>query len=250
MNISLFINISFERGKPLKLIQQDYSLYVTDASAAHQQKTTMIKMNSQLISAVRVLMGQTTELELSPSPKHLIWADIPKITISFIFCRYQQVIKLGRVLLRDYPNGGSALVSINWFVGLASISLSKERGIRHHGMRTLARRCLKNVDRMCTITPDTWLGKLKLLQAEVSSISSRRHTHTVRKYLCAIAIADSSKNPFEGAMAHERYGRYLRHCRDLPNSLSHLRMASSLYLEWNAYQKVAMLEDEIKKVIL
>jgi hypothetical protein len=95
---------------------------------------------------------------------------------------------------------------------------------------------------------DYCLAKLTLIEAEVSSLSPRRHAKTVRKYLIAIALADSSNNPFEKAVAHERYGRYLAERGDVSRSLSQLRLACSSYHEWNAYRKVELLREEIARI--
>ena len=239
---------SFETGRPLQQIDQDYNQYITTVLISHHQMSTMILINGLLISLVRVLLGKRTGIEFSPVSNAHRWADAHKITLSAIFCQYQEVVKLGKTFLKAIPYEQFDLVSVYLYVGIANIALFKECGMRYRGMIMFARRCLKKIDRICTSATDYSLGRLTLLEAELSSISLRRHGNTVRKYLYAIGLADSSKNPFEGAFAHERYGRYLCEYGDVPKSLSHLHKACALYHEWNAYRKAEMVEEEIETI--
>ena len=91
---------------------------------------------------------------------------------------------------------------------------------------------------------------MTLQHAELSSITSHNHERTVQNYLSAIALAELSGNLFEGALAHEWYSRYLRKHGDGQGSLTHLRIAISLYQEWNAYRKVDILRNEIENVVV
>ena len=134
------------------------------------------------------------------------------------------------------------------FVGIANVALFKATGMRNQGLRITARRYLKKIFRIIPTATDYGLCKLTLLQAEMSSLSPRRHVKTVRKYLVAIAFADSSNNFFEKAVALERYDRYLAELGDVSRSLSQLRLACSSYRDWNAYSKVELLQEEIDRI--
>ena len=199
---------------------------------------------SPLLLTMRSLIGEEMELQHQPNHNKLNWAEAQKITLAVIFCDYEQAVQLGSIF-QEYPYEGYDLALLYAFVGIANVALFKATGMSRPRLRLAARRCLKKVDRVCPATTDYGIGKLMLLQAEVSSLSSRRHARTVRKYLIAIALADSSNNLFEKAVAHERYGRYLAERGDMSSSLSQLRLACSSYYEWNAYRKVDMLQQEI-----
>ena len=244
----MFIVLSFQLGKPLEQIERDYNRYVADVLVAQHQKNTLVQLSNSQISIVRFLMGVTTEIESTVIRNQLSWADAQRITISFILCDYTHVVKLGRIFIEDYPYEGYDLAMLFMFVGIANVALFKVTRMRYRRMCKAARQCLKKLDRICSWATESCLGKLTLLQAELSSVSRRQHESTVRSYLLAIAFADSRKNLFETARAHERYGRYLGECGDVAKSLTHLRMACSLYGEWNAYRKVDMLSEEVEKI--
>ena len=249
LNASFYIFLSFEIGQSLEHIDQDYKRLIADESCVDHRMNTTLVMMRPFISMVHILMGKATEFESNALQNRLNWADAHKITVALLFGHYKQAVQLGQAFFQGYPMEQFDLASIYLFVGIANVALFKQTGRRKFGMCAVARKLLKKIDRICTTAKDYCLGKVTLLQAEISSTLSRNHERTVRKYLVAIALADSSKNPFEGAMAHERYGRYLGEHGDLKASVSHLRIACSLYQEWNAYRKVDLLQGELNSMV-
>jgi hypothetical protein len=248
INIATYLYFSFDAGKPLEQLTQDERLFIQDVSYRHKDST--ILMTIPLFETVNKLMGLEPRLELDHPSKEssLNWGYSQTVIVSFIFCDYRRSVKYSRPCFKEHPYDGFDLATVYGFIGMANIALYKQTGKRYLGMRTLARRCEKKIKHVCKFAPEYCLGKLSLLQAEISSLSRMRHHNTVLKYLTAIAVADSSKHLLEGALAHERYGRYLTDYGDLSSSLTHLRMACSLYREWNAYAKADMLQDEIDKM--
>ena len=247
--MSLFMFFAFELGKQLEQIEQDYNRYVADELVAHHRKNSLVLLNVSTISSVRLLMGKTTQFESSPISHETYWEHGQKVKVAVIFCQYENAVKLGRLFLEGFPYEGFDIATFYWLVGIANMALFKETGMRNRLLLMAARRCLKKIDCICSTAVEYCLGKLSLLQAELSSISSRYHRRTVRKFLISIGLAESAKNPYEGALAHERYGRYLSELGDAHGSLSQLRISCSLYLEWNAYRKVEMLREEIEQIV-
>ncbi|KAI2506879.1 hypothetical protein MHU86_7564 [Fragilaria crotonensis] len=245
MNALLYLYFSFESGKPLKQLEEEHQRYII--SVVNKHKNATILMINPLFSTVRVLIGEASELEHEAGHNKLNWVEAQRIVLAVIFCDYKEAVLLGRVF-QEYPYEGYDMAVLYLFLGIANVALFKAKGMRNQRLRITARHCLKKIDRICPSTTDYCLGKLTLLQAEVSSLSSRRHVETVRKYLIAISLADSSNNHFERAVAHERYGRYLAERGDLSSSLTHLRHACSSYQEWNAYRKVEVLQEDISKI--
>ena len=248
VNLSLFLFKSFESGKNLIQIEQDYNRYIPDVLVAHHQKNTMILMSSPFRSTVRILMGKAKEFEPYRTHVRLNWAEVQKIFIAIILCRYEEAVKLGHAFLQNcvHPYEELNLASVYVFVGIANIALFKETGMRNQSLRSAAIRCLKKVDHISTLAPDFCLATLTLLQAEMSSMSPHRHRYTSSKYLASIALANSAKNLFYGALANERYSRYLWEYGDKSLSLAHRRSACSIYEEWDAFLKVQMLQEEIE----
>lgn len=244
----MYLFYLFESGKPLKQLEEESQRYITGAAFKYKN-STILKMISPMLSMVRVLLGDTSEWEYGPHHNSLNWAEANQITLAVIFCDYKEAVRLGRVF-RELPYEGYDLALLYVLVGIANAALFKATGRRKVSLCIAARRCLKKIDRVCPVATDDCLGKLTLLQAEVSSLSSHRHVETVRKYRIAITLADSSNNLLEKAMAHERYGRYLAERGDVSSSLSQLRLACSSYHEWNAYGKVEALQEEITKISL
>lgn len=248
INISMYLFYSFESGKPLKQLKEESQRFITRSEYKYKN-STILKMISPMLSMVRVLIGDTSEWENVPHHNKLNWAEADQITLAVIFCDYKDAVRLGRAF-REFPYEGYDLALLYLLVGIANVALFKATGMRKQRLRIAARRCLKKIDRVCPVATDDCLGKLTLLQAEVSSLSSRRHVKTVRKYRIAITLANSSNNLLERSLAHERYGRYLGERGDVSSSLSQLRLACSSYHEWNAYRKVEALQEEINKVAI
>jgi hypothetical protein len=220
INVSMYLFYSFESGKPLKQLEEESQRYIT-AAAYKYKNSTILKMISPMLSMVRVLIGDTSEWEHGPNQNKLNWAEAHKITLAVVFCDYKEAVQLGRVF-QELPYEGYDLALLYLLVGIANVALFKATGMRKQRLRIAASRYLKKVDRVCPAATDDCLGKVTLLQAEVSSLSSHRHVKTVRKYRIAISLANSSNNPFERAVAHERYGRYLAERGDMSTSLSQL----------------------------
>ncbi|KAI2506875.1 phosphorelay sensor kinase [Fragilaria crotonensis] len=206
MNALLYLYFSFESGKPLKQLEEEHQRYII--SVVNKHKNATILMINPLFSTVRVLIGEASELEHEAGHNKLNWVEAQRIVLAVIFCDYKEAVRLGRVF-QEYPYEGYDMAVLYLFLGIANVALFKAKGMRNQRLRITARHCLKKIDRICPSTTDYCLGKLTLLQAEVSSLSSRRHVETVRKYLIAISLADSSNNHFERAVAHERYGGIL-----------------------------------------
>jgi hypothetical protein len=99
--------------------------------------------------------------------------------------------------------------------------------------------------RFCRSTMEYCLSKLTLLEAEVSSVLHHDHSKAVQKFVNTISLADSKNNIFEAAFARERYARYLLSVGDHTSALTFFQSSCRLYNEWNAYGKVALLEEEI-----
>jgi hypothetical protein len=246
INITTYLYFSFDSGKPLERLIQDERLYIKDVSYRHKDST--ILMTIPLFETVNKLMGLETELDRPSNQNSLNWGNSQTVILSFIFSDFQRAVKYGQPCFKEHPYDGFDLATVYGFIGMANIALYKQTGKRYLRMRAVARRCERKISDVCKFAPEYCLGKLSLLQAEISSLSRMRHQNTVVKYLIAIAVADSSKHLFEGALAHERYGRYLNEHGELSSSLSQLRIACSLYREWNAYVKADMLQDEIDKM--
>lgn len=248
INVSLYMFLSFGLGKPLAQLEAERILYIEEAASRHENSTVL--MYFPLFGVVYQLMGIESEPERPPNALiSFNWAEYQKVTVAFILCDYEEAVKVGRQCSNDSPYEGFDIAMFDLFFGLANVAFFKQTGKRDLRLLADARRSVKRIDRICKHATDYCLGKLSLLQAELSSLSRRKHQNTVRKYMIAIALADSKKRLFEGAVAHERYGRYLAECGEAPSSLSHLGMACSLYREWNAYRKVDMLQDEIDKMV-
>ncbi len=247
MNASLYLFFSFESGKPLKLLEEEHQRYIISAVNKHKEAT--ILMINPLLSTVRTLIGETSESDHQAGLNKLNWFEAQRIILAVIFCDFKEAVHLGRIF-QEYPYEGYDMALLYLFIGIANVALFKVTGMRNRRLCITARQCLKKIDRVCPSTTDYCLAKLTLLQAEVSSLSWRRHVKTVRKYLIAIALADSSNNFFEKAVAYERYARYLAERGDMSSSLSQLRLACSSYQEWNAYRKVEMLQEDIRKIAL
>jgi hypothetical protein len=245
VNVLIYLYFTFESGKPLKQLDEECQQYI--GAVAKKYKLPTILAISPLLSSIRFLIGGQSEVEHQPHDNKLNWAEGNRVILAVIFCDYKEAVRLGRVF-QEYPYEGYDLALLYMFVGIANIALFKSTGMRNQRLRIAARRCLMKINRVCPSGTDYCLAKLTLMQAEVSSLSPRRHAKTVRKYLIAIALADSSNNVFEKAVVHERYGRYLAERGDLSHSLSQLRLACSSYHEWNAYYKVELLQEEIGRI--
>jgi len=241
----LYIYYSFYKGKPLSVLAEKRAVYIEQVANVHKEAT--ILMSSPLFYTIDHLMGLESVYSLHHKVDNLSWSQYQTIIIEFIQGDFKNAVLAGRQC-NQVPYAGFNLALFYMFEGLANLALFKESGKR--GLVAFARRRLKTLDRISKQAAENCLGNFLLLEAELSSLSPRNHKDTVRKYLCAIGLADSTKSLFEGAVAHEHYGRYLQSCGKktaAASSLSHLQTACSLYRQWNAYPKADALQSEINK---
>jgi predicted ATPase len=244
MNVTLYTYYAFDTGKPLAALEQERKKYIEDIGSRQHNETTIL-IHSPLSKVMRQLMGIEELDDLSVTPDHALnWPDHSKMKICFILCDYENAVEYGRKCRHFLPYAAVDVSSYFMVEGLACLALYKQ-GMRKQNLVRVAARNLKQLDRLSKSATEYCLGKFTLLEAEFSSLSLRNHRDTVRKYTLAVAFADSRASLFQGAIAHERFGRYLNESGDKLEALEHLRKACSLYEEWNAYRKVNMLQAEI-----
>jgi hypothetical protein len=166
-----------------------------------------------------------------------------------LFCildgNYQEAAELGRLFFRQFPIEMFDFISYYMLVGVANIALFMQTGRRRHYLIIKARHYRKQIIRICRTAMDYCLSRLKILEAELSTISRRDLSQTMQKFSIAISLADSKNHVFEAAFARERYARFLLARGKYALSLMFFQSSCRLYQEWNAYRKVTFLEEEI-----
>lgn len=245
---ALYLLHSFDKGKPLSALAQDRAVYIEQATSLQQESTVL--QSSPLFYTIDRLMGVESVYSFDFKIEGIYWVHYQIVTIAFIEGDYEKAVLAGRKCNNSaYDSFDIALVYM--FEGLANLAWFKETGKR--GLVSVARRRLKTLDRISKLAVDNCLCKFLVLQAELSSLSPSNHADTVRHFLCAIALADSTKSLLEGAVAHELYGRYMGSCGKKASaacSLLHLQTACSLYRQWNAYPKADALQNEIDQKVI
>ena len=252
INILLYVYFLYDSGFPLKQVEQEYQVYVNILSSKHSNSTILLQ--TRFMETVQNLMSSECDVGISASENPVQvgvkLSETIKIMIALIYGEYQRALELGRAYFRQSPFVLYDFATFYMFLGIANISLFKQKGRRDLSMLISARYYLKQIDRICKSTPNYCLGKLALLKAEISSISHRRNDRTVRQYLIAISLANSKHHLFEGAFANERYARYLLARGDLDSAKTYLLESCSLYREWNAFRKADLLQLELNELDL
>eukprot|EP00541_Cyclophora_tenuis_P018614 CAMPEP_0116575180 /NCGR_PEP_ID=MMETSP0397-20121206/19813_1 /TAXON_ID=216820 /ORGANISM="Cyclophora tenuis, Strain ECT3854" /LENGTH=124 /DNA_ID=CAMNT_0004104041 /DNA_START=3 /DNA_END=374 /DNA_ORIENTATION=- len=104
---------------------------------------------------------------------------------------------------------------------------------------------------MARIAPHYCLSKLRLLQACLFSVSSRKKHIVVQQFMVAIALAQLNGSFCDEAVACEQYGRYLLGDNGDSDSrsegLAQLRRACAVFRRWSANRKAEMLENELNQ---
>jgi hypothetical protein len=246
MNASLYLLYSFDCGKPLSVVAQDRATYIEQVPNRHKDARSL--PSSALFYTIDQLMGVESIYSLESNTKGVQWAEYQRVVLAFMEGDCRKAASIAQQC-DEVPYEGYDLALYHMFCGLSNIAYFRESGKR--GLVAAARRYLKILDRTSKQAADNCLCRFLLLDAEVSSLSPRKHKDTVRKYLCAIGLADSTKSLFQGAVAHELYGRYLERSHSKAtatvSSLTHLEKACSLFREWDANPKADMLQLEIDK---
>lgn len=240
----MYLLYSFESGKPLSVVAKDRAIYIENVPKRHKDATNL--PSSAFFYTIDRLMGCESIYSLEINEQNRQWAEYKRVLIAFIEGDHVTASSIAQKC-DQLPFVGFDLATYQMFCGLSNIAYFRESGKR--GLVAAARRYLKILDRTSRQAADNCLSRFLLLDAEVSSLSPRKHKDTVRKYICAIGLADSTKSLFQGAVAHELYGRYLGKCHDKAtmtvSSLAHLEKACSLFREWDANPKADKLRREI-----
>jgi hypothetical protein len=182
MNILFYVYFLFDSGYPLKHVEQQYIAYVETLSSKYSNST--ILMETRLIESIQNLMSSECDVGISSLEKPIEvgvkLAETMKIMVALIYGEYQRAVELGNSYFRQSPFILYDFATFYMFLGIANISVFKQKGRRDFSMLISARCYLKKIDRICKSTPIYCLGKLSLLKAEISSVYSRRNDRTVR----------------------------------------------------------------------
>jgi hypothetical protein len=242
----------YDSGKPLKQVEQEYQVYVKTLSTKHSDSTILLQ--TRFLETIQNLMASDCDACICPlerpSQVGIKLLEVFKVMTAIIYGEYQQALKLGRAFCTQSSIKFHDFATLYMLLGLANISLFKQNGKRDLQMLISARYYLKQIDQICKSTPTYCLGKLALLKAEIFSISPRYHQKAVRQYLIAISFADFRHHLYEGAIANERYARYLLAQGCLDSVKAYMRQSCSLYREWNVYRKADLLQSEIDELEL
>jgi predicted ATPase len=247
INIFNYLYFLFDSGAPLEKVKEEYRMYAEELSHKHSNST--IFMQTSFVDTIDQLMVNQAFSKQSTSrlPKGAVlnFDASMKILLSILNGDYQQAVDVGHLFFKQYPIEIFDYISFYMLVGVANVAVFKETGkIRAH-LIIAARYYKKHLNRVCRSAIHFCLSKLKLLEAELSSVLHYDHSRTTQCFTIAISLADSKNHIFEAAFARERFARYLLSRGDHTSSMTYFQSSCRLYHKWNAYSKVALLEEEI-----
>ena len=103
INISMYLYLSFESGKPLKQREDENERYIIAGGVSNKHRNSTIMMISPLLSKVCILIGGQSESEHHTNHNKLNWAKAQKLILAVIFgdCE-EEAVRLGRVF-QEYP---------------------------------------------------------------------------------------------------------------------------------------------------
>lgn len=178
------------------------------------------------------------------------------LVVCYVLGRYEQAVSHGTAsrIIFEVPFQAATVATYMLFEGLATVALYRENTMSNRKDRKLlqvARRHCRSLDRMSRTAPYFVLGKLYLLQAELSSLKRKQDSTTERLFLSAKAfLAQPNQSTLEAAVASERFGDYFVNRRGPTNSSQarmNFKQAQALYAKWGAHEKCKSLKQMLSR---
>jgi hypothetical protein len=137
------------------------------------------------------------------------------------------------------PNFCSVTELVN---GLCHISHARH----HKGRAFYASKCSHRLRRWAKHQPYNFLGKHKLLEAELASLRSKDEDTVFSLYFEAISLFKESGSLFGYALGNELFGKHLLRIADTDNARKYIQNSLTAYNEWGALGKERHLEQELR----
>jgi predicted ATPase len=174
-----------------------------------------------------------------------------KLILSYTFGDYikaEQCAK-GCQSLIDNPFGATDLVMVFFFDALTAIEMSRlSTRFRRFAFLARAKKRLARIKTWAKYSPKNFLGKQKLVEAELAAANKAMHSSCLAKYACAIALSRESGFLMQSALACERAGKYCLGLGDNEDAATFFAESLVLYKQWGANAKVTHLMNEIERL--
>mmetsp|Transcript_25712 Transcript_25712/g.60503 ORF Transcript_25712/g.60503 Transcript_25712/m.60503 type:complete len:1109 (-) Transcript_25712:67-3393(-) len=189
------------------------------------------------------LLGQNENFELIA-----LWAYSHEMVSSYLFGDYENSVRAGELceeLLHAPVCTVDAPVNA-LFIGLSAMAQAAQSKTKVRKFKLIARAkiMIRLVSKWSDHCPINFLGKLDLLEAELSVFQGKAASICAKKYTSAIALSREAGLVMQTALASERAGRYYLSIKDKENTTQMLKQAKLLYQEWGATLKVTHLDNE------
>ena len=160
-------------------------------------------------------------------------------------------------LLRQ-PIGMGDVAVVAFFVGMWNVGMvqrciaksswchTARKVLSGRYYRLQALHCLSELKRFASHAPVNFLGKMHLLDAEISSLTSPGEARF--KYISAISLAREARTYVVLALSLEKLGKFLWQCDDRKAAIEYLVDAENVYREYGADIKVDQLHREVAKL--
>lgn len=258
-NISHYVDINFQAGKPLHTIEADCTCYLkqmlefkrevtyTDVSIFREMLRNLIGFSD---GDPTVIKGEERFLSHSDHFVH-VWFYSCQSILYMYFCDYDKGSKLAIEKCESYAKGvpGHMWIMVETFArGMALYAMAritKKRIYRKH-----ARKVHKRVKMWVRQGNPNVRHYDFLMDAECAALNGKLDA-AESYYRDAIVSATRQGHIHESAFASERYGEFLLSEGKDPEDARHqLARAVRLYDEWGAARKASLLREMYQDLLL
>jgi len=180
------------------------------------------------------------------NPKFLHWTQFYAMQLAYFFGDYdlagQHADSCYQFLLDGRSNGAYTSACALFYLSLVRLALAR-KGRRRRKNLAFVRQHLKKLRIWAAHSPENYLGKQMLIQAELESLRGN-HLNALTFYRSAILHCRDSKFSALEALANESLGRYFLERKDQASALPHMKAACNLYECWGGTAKVLHFKDE------
>jgi tetratricopeptide (TPR) repeat protein len=247
--------LSFSAGLPLRLVLEEGCALAEEAKK-HRQDGVHFFVHLTLLQMISNLMGESEDpcvLTGEFMDEHLVLKEATasknELMIGAVYVRIQALayymgnfslaVEAGRKSRFIRKLTTILITHQSFFEGLTATELARTSRRRSH--MKVAYRSLRKMKEWAKHSPNNFLNRALLLEAELALIGGNRDK-ALKKYKQSIYLAKDEGFVHDHALACERTGVALRHFGEERSAGEYFLKAISSYREWGALAKVNQLE--------
>ena len=170
--------------------------------------------------------------------------------LSYIFCRYEDALRISGKSDAVIASAPGQIIVADHFLyrGLAATAVLISGAPNRRRLRLIARKCLHQLYRFATNSPENFLQYAKLLEADCARAAGNAHG-AFKLYNQAIDLAEKQKFHHLVGLANERAALCLLAEGQRRAAAGYLAWAREAYVRWGAAAKVEMIDREFAPLL-